>query len=650
LDIKGNDQYPRNEIGSGGESAQSVQEIVEASQSLLQAVQRSSSQTTNASLRAAHQLAMQRAISALEVALLSQAGTREAALAELKKAEDSLAVAADEFDRMEAALAKLAAEDELLHQEAEKAKNYAIANTEGIEEDKLKIRAADIAMGAMNVVRRRAQASQEEARLRLERASDKAQKASGSLEEMQNNLLALRGDLRYILGDYLPPEEKSLPQGREKATLLHAMTAVDNKFAKTEMDPLQRLNFSAFQRALYGLKIAIDSQENAQEVIQDAVQMAEEGVVRTFNEWNAAESSFTDFIAQKDDSQKNIEAAIARMEECRQQAIEAEAKAGAARIALTEARAVREKTLLVFQEAQTKRDRAAAAAQNAIDGYEELKSNFLALRDEAAGDTEKEPLPVLPFASPRISPPAGPSDQEALTATVSKEDIPRPFVESARVVNFPEGSIVFPDGEAAVIHPEAVSESPSVGHVWQEELEEEAPVQSKWRVVWSYVKVVIFALALAVLLRNYVYEMAKVEGESMYPTLQSDDRLFTSKITYKLSKPQRGDIIVLQAPDQRSKYYIKRVIALPGEHIRIAGGQVFINNMLIEEDYAVGMTNGREVDLFVEEDAYFVMGDNRSLSHDSRDSSVGTIKLSEIQGKAVYRLFPWRSIGAINKY
>lgn len=644
-----NNKYPQ---GDNGESAQSVQEIVRASQTLLQAVKRSSSQTTNASLQAAHQLAMQRAISSLEVALLSQAGAKEAALSELKRAEDSLALASDELSRREAALAKLTAEDESLHQEAAKAQDFAIANAESVEEDKLKIQAAEIAMNAMNVVRKRAQTSQEEARLRLERASDKAQKAAVSLEELQNNLLALRGDLRYVLGDSLPVEEKLLPQERDKSTLLQAMTAVDTKFAKTEMDPLQRLNFTAFQRSLYGLKIAIESQENAQEVILDAVRMAEEGVVRTFAEWKAAEGSFTDFIAQKENSQKNIEAALARSEECRQRAIEAEARAMTARIALTEAQAVREKTLLIYQEAQTKRDRAAAVAQNAIAGYEELKNNFLALREEATGDTEREPM-----ASSLTAPPPENSEREELVATAldltptsdGSENIPKDS-ELPLPADEGEGTIIFPgeQREAAVLQTGSESEPALDGQVWQEAPEKEAPKESKWHVVWSYVKVIIFALALAVLLRNYVYQMAKVEGESMYPTLQSGDSLFTSIITYKFSKPQRGDIIVLHAPDQRSKNYIKRVIALPGEHIRIAGGQVFINDMLLEEDYAVGMTNGREVDLFVEDDAYFVMGDNRSLSHDSRDSNVGTIKLSEIQGKAVYRLYPWRSIGVIN--
>ena len=165
--------------------------------------------------------------------------------------------------------------------------------------------------------------------------------------------------------------------------------------------------------------------------------------------------------------------------------------------------------------------------------------------------------------------------------------------------------------------------------------------------VWSYTKIVIIAILLAFVIRTYVFDITKVEGLSMYDTLNDGDILFTSKISYLFSQPERGDIIVFDAPDSVGEDYVKRVIGLPNEEIKIDRGLIYINGQLLNEEYVDGLYTDGDIHMIIPEGFYFVMGDNREVSRDSRSAEVGVISRDHIHGKSVLRLYPFKTFGTL---
>src|ERR1700736_3347930 len=156
-------------------------------------------------------------------------------------------------------------------------------------------------------------------------------------------------------------------------------------------------------------------------------------------------------------------------------------------------------------------------------------------------------------------------------------------------------------------------------------------------------EIVFLALVLYVVIQ-YAVQTVHVLGSSMYGTLHDNDLLVASKVSYKLHPPQRGDIIVFKPPDELSRDFIKRVIALPGERIHITNGVVYINGRVLNEPYLPEKwtynnnwpANGE--DQVMQPGRYFVMGDNRNHSSDSR--VFGAITLDSILGKAEIRIWP----------
>jgi signal peptidase I len=161
-------------------------------------------------------------------------------------------------------------------------------------------------------------------------------------------------------------------------------------------------------------------------------------------------------------------------------------------------------------------------------------------------------------------------------------------------------------------------------------------------------EIVFLALVLYVVIQ-YAVQTVHVLGSSMYGTLHDNDLLVASKISYKLHHPQRGDIIVFKPPDEASRDFIKRIIALPGERIRITNSVVYINGQVLREPYLPEKwtynnnwpASGQ--DQLVPPDEYFVMGDNRNHSSDSR--TFNFIELSSILGKAEVRIWPLGQVG-----
>ena len=161
--------------------------------------------------------------------------------------------------------------------------------------------------------------------------------------------------------------------------------------------------------------------------------------------------------------------------------------------------------------------------------------------------------------------------------------------------------------------------------------------------------ILIFLLCIFVVPR-YVAQRTVVSGNSMRDTLYSRDNLIVEKVSYRFTNPARYDIIILDPREEEEEYYVKRVIGLPGETIQVKKGMVYINGALLEgEHYGkdIIMEPGlAEDEITLGEDEYFVMGDNRNGSTDSRD--IGPIKREQIKGKAIFRIWPLKRFGTID--
>ncbi len=167
--------------------------------------------------------------------------------------------------------------------------------------------------------------------------------------------------------------------------------------------------------------------------------------------------------------------------------------------------------------------------------------------------------------------------------------------------------------------------------------------------VISWIKTIVISLIIALVITSIVRPTI-VKESSMYPTLVENDFMFVNRVVYKINEPQRGDIVVfdseLEIVEGSGEYkkLVKRIIGLPGEDIQITGGNVYINDELYKEEYIDTMPTFGDVDLTVPDGHYFVMGDNRPVSLDSRSERVGTVDGETIYGKIFVRLFPINKI------
>lgn len=161
----------------------------------------------------------------------------------------------------------------------------------------------------------------------------------------------------------------------------------------------------------------------------------------------------------------------------------------------------------------------------------------------------------------------------------------------------------------------------------------------------------LMVLCAVYLLIHYVGQRTQVHGSSMETMLSDGDNLIVDKISYRFHEPERYDIIVFPFQYADNTYYIKRIIGMPGETVQIdTEGNIYIDGEVLEEDYGreVIQNPGRALEeIQLAEDEYFVMGDNRNNSTDSRDPSVGEIKREDIIGRAWVRIWPFDKIGVI---
>jgi signal peptidase I len=166
-------------------------------------------------------------------------------------------------------------------------------------------------------------------------------------------------------------------------------------------------------------------------------------------------------------------------------------------------------------------------------------------------------------------------------------------------------------------------------------------------VVAVWMRDLLVSLAISAFIIIFLYQPVKVEGTSMMPGLEDQERIFVNKFVYRWEPIQRGDIIVFRYPRDTSKSYIKRVIGIAGDHIRIETGQVYVNGEPVDEDYVpTDYADERSYgEIVVPANSFFVLGDHRSMSNDSRD--FGTVNERYVYGKAVFGYWPMEKLGRL---
>jgi signal peptidase I len=175
-----------------------------------------------------------------------------------------------------------------------------------------------------------------------------------------------------------------------------------------------------------------------------------------------------------------------------------------------------------------------------------------------------------------------------------------------------------------------------------------APEPSGLRTLRTWMRDLILSILVSFFIILFIYQPVKVEGGSMEPGLEDQERIVINKLVYRLESIERGDIIVFRYPRDTRKSFIKRVIGLPGDHIHIAYGHVYVNEEQLPESYVPSdyLDAKSYSEIVVPRDSYFVLGDHRSASNDSRE--FGPIQRSYIYGKAVFGYWPMEKLGILH--
>jgi signal peptidase I len=185
----------------------------------------------------------------------------------------------------------------------------------------------------------------------------------------------------------------------------------------------------------------------------------------------------------------------------------------------------------------------------------------------------------------------------------------------------------------------------------EENLVEKAPEEKtveKKQSAWELIRFGVIALIAVFLVRTFIIQPFVVSGSSMVPTFENGEYLIINEVTYKLNDPQRDDVIVFRYPNDTTKFFIKRIIGLPGETIDIKGNDITITNethkngFKLDQPFVKNLSNNN-MHFVLRSDEYFVMGDNRSASSDSR--YWGPVKKDLLVGKVFLRLWPISTVG-----
>lgn len=186
----------------------------------------------------------------------------------------------------------------------------------------------------------------------------------------------------------------------------------------------------------------------------------------------------------------------------------------------------------------------------------------------------------------------------------------------------------------------------------KEDNKEEAPEQEQsiWRSLGGTLLYLLVIVLLTWVIVTFVGQRTKVDGHSMEPTLSDGDNLIVDKLSYRFRDPERYDIIVFPYQHAENTYYIKRIIGLPGETVQVIDGYMYINGKKLDEHYGAEVMEDPGIaaePIKLGDDEYFVLGDNRNHSSDSRVSSVGVLTRDMLIGRAWVRIYPFNKIGVI---
>ncbi len=181
-------------------------------------------------------------------------------------------------------------------------------------------------------------------------------------------------------------------------------------------------------------------------------------------------------------------------------------------------------------------------------------------------------------------------------------------------------------------------------------MENEEESRGIFRELLGWVVYILIIVILTTLIITFVGQRTRVSGQSMEPTLHDGDNLIVDKISYRFRDPKRYEIIVFPYKYEEKTYYIKRIIGLPGERVQVIDGYVYINGEQLDEHYGKEVMESSGIadhEITLGEDEYFVLGDNRNHSSDSRDPSVGILKRGDLMGRAWVRIWPLNRIGVV---
>jgi signal peptidase I len=172
-----------------------------------------------------------------------------------------------------------------------------------------------------------------------------------------------------------------------------------------------------------------------------------------------------------------------------------------------------------------------------------------------------------------------------------------------------------------------------------------ADAQARGMMLW--LRDLVISLAVSAFIIIFVYQPVKVEGTSMMPGLSDQERIFINKFVYRYESIDRGDVVVFRYPNDPSKSYIKRVIAVPGDTVQISFGRVYVNGHRLAEPYVPEQYSDERSmpEIAVPPESFFVMGDHRNMSSDSRD--FGAVGRDYIYGKAVFAYWPAAKVGKL---
>jgi signal peptidase I len=166
--------------------------------------------------------------------------------------------------------------------------------------------------------------------------------------------------------------------------------------------------------------------------------------------------------------------------------------------------------------------------------------------------------------------------------------------------------------------------------------------------IMELIKSIFIAIIVAILIITFVFETVSVDGSSMFPTLSHKDRLIVEKVSYYFRNPKANDIVVIKYPADTREKFIKRVIAVGGDRVKIEDNRLYINGIEKDEPYLKEkFINGYYNEVTIPENTIFVLGDNRNNSKDSRFPDVGFVSLKLVVGKAALRIYPFNKIGRI---